>query len=58
MVVVTQDVVNAACKAARKAIQDYSAFDSSMVPDDALEEVVSKALDAAVAVINSKQKGS
>lgn len=40
--------LKAACAAARQAIQDYSSFDSAMVPDDALESVVSKALVAAL----------
>jgi hypothetical protein len=38
----------AACAAARKAIQNYSAWDSSMVPDDALQTVVNAALVAAL----------
>lgn len=44
----------AACAAARKAIQDYSSWDSSMVPDDALETVVSAALVAAFNVPQPK----
>jgi len=37
-----------ACAAARKAIQDYSTWGSSMVPDDALQTVVDAALVAAL----------
>jgi hypothetical protein len=40
--------IDAACAAARKAIEDYSSFDSSMVPDDALRTVVTAALEAYV----------
>lgn len=58
MIIVTDAVVDAACVAARKAIQDYSSFDSAMVPDDALRTVVSDALMAAVAVLNQTTKGS
>ena len=58
MVTVSEDVLNAACAAARKAINDYSSFDSAMVPDDALRTVVEKALDAAVVVFNKPVKGS
>jgi len=46
--------LKAACTAARQAIQDYSSFDSAMVPDDALETVVSKALAAALNVQPTK----
>lgn len=42
--------IDAACAAARKAIEDYSSFDSSMVPDDALRTVVTAALEAYVNV--------
>jgi hypothetical protein len=48
----TQEATNAAVAAARAAINDYSAFDSSMVPDDALEKVVVDALTAALKVMN------
>lgn len=58
MIILSDDVLNAACAAARKAINDYSAFDSAMVPDDALRTVVEKALDAAVIVFNKPVKGS
>jgi hypothetical protein len=46
--------VAAACAAARKAIQDYSSWDSAMVPDDALENVVVAALKAALNVPTPK----
>lgn len=42
--------LTAACRAARHAIQNYSAWDSSMVPDDALQTVVDAALVAALNV--------
>lgn len=58
MITVSDVALNAACEAARKAINDYSSFDSAMVPDDALRTVVEKALDAAVAVFNKPVKGS
>ena len=47
--------IDAACAAARKAIQDYSAFDSDMVPDDALRTVVTAALEA---YVNTTPKGN
>jgi hypothetical protein len=50
MVHPTQAQLAAACAAARKVIDNYSAFDSSMVPDDALQTVVSDALVAALNV--------
>ena len=56
MIVVTDAALDAACVAARKAIENYSSFDSAMVPDDALRAVVSDALDAAVAVFNIPTK--
>ena len=46
--------VAAACAAARKAIEDYSSWDSAMVPDDALETVVTAALQAAFNVPTPK----
>lgn len=46
--------LSAACKAARQAIEDYSSFDSAMVPDDALETVVTRALVAALSVPSPK----
>jgi hypothetical protein len=48
MVTPTAAQVAAACAAARKAINDYSPFYGSMVPDDALERVVTAALAAAL----------
>jgi hypothetical protein len=45
----TQEQIDAGAKAGRKALQDYSAFDSSMVPDDALEQFV---IDVGTAIIN------
>jgi hypothetical protein len=47
----TQEAIDAAIAAARAAINDYSSFDSSMVPDDALEKVVTDSLNAALAVL-------
>ena len=44
----TQEAIEAAVAAARAAMNEYSSFDSSMVPDDALAEVVTKALSAAL----------
>ena len=46
----TQEQIQAGCVAGRKALQDYSAFDSSMVPDDALEQFVT---DVGTAIINT-----
>lgn len=42
--------ITAAMSAARAAIEAYSEFDSSMIPDDALEAVIVKALTAALNV--------
>lgn len=50
MIAPTSAQLSAACIAARQAIEAYSSFDSAMVPDDALEAVVSKALIAALNV--------
>lgn len=50
----TQDQIQAGCAAGRKALQDYSAFDSSMVPDDALEQFV---VDVGTAIINVTPTG-
>jgi len=44
----------AALQAARQAIQNYSEWDSSMVPDSALASVVNAALTAA---LNVKPQG-
>jgi hypothetical protein len=46
----TQEAIDAGVAAARAAITEYSSFDSSIVPDDALAEVVVKALSAALDV--------
>jgi hypothetical protein len=46
----TDAQVAAACAAARKAIEDYNAWESSMVPDSALQSVVEAALTAALNV--------
>ena len=54
MIQPTATQLKVACDAARQAIKDYSAFDSAMVPDSALETVVSKAL---VAALNIAPKG-
>lgn len=48
MIMPTHAQLTAACAAARKSIQNYSAWDSSMVPDDALQTVVNSALVAAL----------
>ena len=45
--------LDAACKAARHAIEDYSSFYSGMVSDDALRKVVDGALSAALPVLFS-----
>lgn len=46
--------LKAAVAEARKAIEEYSAFDSAMVPDSALETVVNRALLAAQKVREAK----
>jgi hypothetical protein len=46
----SQEAIAAGVAAARAAITEYSSFDSSMVPDDALADVVVKALSAALDV--------
>lgn len=48
--------LDAATAAARKAIEDYSSFDSSMVPDDVLRTVVLEALTAALNLPKGKSK--
>jgi hypothetical protein len=48
MIQPTQAQLTAACAAARQAVENYSEFDSSMIPDSALQAVVSKALVAAL----------
>ena len=54
----TPEAIAAGVAAARKAINDYSAFDSSMVPDDALAKVVTDALTAALAVLSPPTTGA
>lgn len=51
----TEAGLDAACAAARKAIEDYSSFDSAMVPDDALRTVVTEAV---IAYLNTTLKGT
>lgn len=41
----------AAFRAGRKALDDYSAFDSSMVPDDALEVFVTDVINGYLAAL-------
>lgn len=53
----TPEAIAAAMSAARAAITAYSAFDSSMVPDDALEKVLADALAAAYGVQFPTNKG-
>lgn len=47
---VPKNELDAAVAEARRAIEEYSAFDSAMVPDSALEMVVNRALIAAAKV--------
>lgn len=54
----TQAQLAAACTAARQAVENYSSFDSSMIPDDALQAVVSQALTAALNVPHPTPKGN
>ena len=54
----TQEAIDAGVAAARAAITEYSSFDSSMVPDDALAEVVVKALSAALDIYFPPAKGT
>lgn len=49
----TQVMLNAGYAAARKAVEDYSEFDSSMIPDAALQLVVQDILTASLAVAPS-----
>ena len=57
MIQPTNSQLSAACDAARKAIQNYSSWDSSMVPDDALQTVVNAALVAALNIPQPTPKG-
>lgn len=52
----TQAQLDAATAAARQAIENYSSFDSAMVPDDVLLTVVTEALTAALNVPKGKTK--
>lgn len=54
MITPTSAQIQAACAAARKAIQDYSEFDSSMIPDDALAAVITAAFTAGINATPSK----
>ena len=58
MVKPTEAQLTAACTAARQAVENYSAFDSSMIPDSALQAVVSQALTAALNVPTNPPKGN
>jgi hypothetical protein len=49
----TDAQIKAGCVAGRKALEDYSHFDSSMVPDDALETFV---ITVATAILNVQNK--
>jgi hypothetical protein len=53
-IVLNEIAIDAACTAARAAIDNYSSFDSSMVPDDALRTVVTAGLTAAIASLNAQ----
>jgi hypothetical protein len=50
MITPTKAQLDAGIKAGRKALDNYSEFDSSMVPDDALATFVS---DIATAILNA-----
>ncbi len=50
MIVPTTDQLNAGFDAGRKALNDYSQFESSMVPDEALLTFVT---EVATAVLNT-----
>jgi hypothetical protein len=53
----TPAMIAAGAKAGRKALDDYSTFDSGMVPDDALDTFVTAVLTAALALIKPPVKG-
>lgn len=57
MIVLNEKAIEAACAASRAAIDNYSSFDSSMVPDDALRTVVVAGLTAAIASLNTQAQG-
>jgi hypothetical protein len=50
MITPTQAQLDAGVKAGRKALDDYSSFDSGMVPDDALATFVAA---VATAILNA-----
>lgn len=54
----TQTAIDVAIAAARAAINEYSSFDSSMVPDDALAEVVTTAFNAGLEQLAKDLSGS
>lgn len=45
----TEEQIRIGMSAGRKALDNYSSFDSSMVPDDALETFVTEVLTAVLA---------
>jgi hypothetical protein len=53
MIILTAAAEKAALVAARQALQNYSSFYSSMVPDDAIQSVVDEVLKATLAVLNA-----
>jgi hypothetical protein len=55
MIQLTHAQLTAGIAAGRKALQDYSSFDSSMVPDDALATFVA---DVGQAILNVPQPHS
>ena len=54
----TQEAIEAAVAAARAAMNEYSSFDSSMVPDDALAKVVIAAFTAGLNVLSPPTTGA
>lgn len=57
MITPSKAQLDAGFAAGRKALDDYSSFDSSMVPDDALRAFVTAVVTAAVNV-SVPQKGN
>jgi hypothetical protein len=57
---IDQNALNAAFKAGRKALEDYSEFDSSMVPDAALQLFVTDVIQGYLAALpkSTPAKGS
>ena len=55
MVIPSQQQIAAGVKAGRKALNDYSAFDSGMVPDDALQTFVEKVAEAVLNAVPQKK---